>query len=248
MGRLTDKVVIVTGAASGMGAATALLCAQEGAHVLATDVNAGALAQLRCESNGAIDTETLDVRSPDEWARIVAKVIGQHGRLDVLVNNAGIPRTSNEGLAAERAVWANTLEVNLSGPFYGIEAAVPAMRLGGGGSIINIASISGIVGVSKASAYTASKGGLRSLTKGAAIEFASDKIRVNAICPGYIDTPMFAPAADDPQLYAKVVAMTPLGHLGKPRDIAQGVVFLASEESAFVTGIDLVIDGGLTAL
>lgn len=238
--RLQGKVALVTGASRGIGQAVAELFAEEGATVVACARSADpALA-----AEGVQYTQ-LDVADNDRWLEVTEHVIDQHGRLDVLVNNAGIIEYAGIDEGDVATGWDRVIATNQTGVFYGMRAAIPHMRAGGGGSIINISSIWGIVAVPGAIGYHASKGAVRNMTKNAAITYAKENIRANSIHPGFIDTPLTA--AQDPDMNAGVVAATPMGRAGLPREIAYGAVFLASDEASFVTGAELVIDGGYTA-
>lgn len=225
-GRLAGKVAIVTGAARGQGAAEAERFAAEGAAVVAGDV---------VDHDGI----HLDVTSADSWAAAVALAVERHGRVDVLVNNAGIYGGAPIH-EAEEADVRRMLDVNLLGPFLGIKAVVPHMPPGG--SIINVSSLSGLAANRNQAAYTSSKFGLRGLTKAAAVDLGPLGIRVNAILPGVIRTPMIAEALEGRE--AQLAAGLPLGRIGEPMDVAAAAVFLASDEAAWISGIDLTVDGG----
>jgi NAD(P)-dependent dehydrogenase (short-subunit alcohol dehydrogenase family) len=264
-GRVAGKVALVTGGASGIGRACALRLAQEGARVVVTDVQdsmgAAAIAAITaaCEASGNGGGAWFlhhDVTQEEAWIDVVEEVRARHGRLDVLVNNAGI------GIACSivemsLADWQRQQAVNLDGVFLGIKHGIPLMREGGGGSIINISSVAGLKGSARLAAYNATKGGVRLLTKGVALECAQERwnIRVNSVHPGVIDTPIWAkvapggldPGANEVDVEALAQVMVPGGFAGLPGDIANGVLFLASEESAYVTGSELVIDGGVSA-
>ncbi|GIP34524.1 SDR family NAD(P)-dependent oxidoreductase [Paenibacillus sp. J2TS4] len=248
MGRLQGKVAIVTGAAMGMGAATAELFAKEGAKVVATDLNEEVLNQTVskiAEAGGEVIGLKHNVANEEEWKAIVAKTIERFGKLDVLINNAGISTMySLENEPAEE--WNKVMAVNVNGVQFGMRHAIPEMRKAGGGSIVNISSIAGIVGMG-ASSYSASKGATRVLTKATAVQYAAENIRVNSIHPGIIVTPMTAGLMEMKEYKDSFEKETPLPRLGKPEDIAYGALYLASDESSFVTGIELVIDGGYIA-
>ena len=188
----------------------------------------------------------LDVTSEDQWRSAIATAVSRFGKLDVLVNNAAVWR---RGLVEETTAehWDSVLEVNAKGVFLGTKLAIPEMRRAGGGSIINISSVAGLVGSSTSSAYSASKGAVRLLTKSTAIQYASENIRANSIHPGAIDTAMGEQVWPDAETREEVVNRTPVGRKGVPEDIAYGALFLASDESSFVTSSELVIDGGMTA-
>lgn len=251
-GRVQGKVAIVTGAASGLGAASAKRLAQEGARVMLTDrsVAAGeAAAEAILAIGGKAAFMAHDVTSEEDWAAVVAGTLKGFGRIDVLVNNAGVGGGAPL-LEMSLADWRALLAINLDGVFLGMRAVGAAMAQAGG-SIINLSSILGKVGQAGAGAYCASKGGVLMLTKAAALEWAPLKIRVNSIHPGYIDTPMVSQALhaaeNGNEMRDLIISRHALGRLGLPREIADGVVFLASDESSFMTGAELVIDGGYTA-
>ena len=240
--RLKDKVALVTGAARGMGRATAEMFAAEGAIVIAGDVEA--VAADAKSSNAAIENVHLDVTSEKDWSRVVSDILARHGRLDILVNNAGI--IAYEPLdALDLAAWQRVIAVNQTGVFLGMREVVPAMRARKAGSIINFSSIWGNVAVPAAHAYHATKGAVRNMTKNAAMTYVGDGIRVNSIHPGFIDTPLTK--AQAPDVNAFVIAATPMKRAGKPEEVAFGCLFLASDESSYMTGAELVIDGGYLA-
>ncbi|MBV6715994.1 glucose 1-dehydrogenase [Paenibacillus chitinolyticus] len=248
MGRLEDKVVIITGAAMGQGETEAKLFAAEGARVVATDLQEEPLNrvvdEIRRAGGQAIGLKH-NVASEEDWKRVVRKAVEQFGKVDVLVNNAGISTDSTlDTFTIEN--WDKVMSINLTGCVIGMKYAVPEMRKTGGGSIVNISSIAGIVALNFTNGYTAAKGALRSLSKASAVELAPDKIRVNSVHPGIIVTPMIQEALDQGAGHM-FEAGTPLPRLGKPEDIAYGVLYLASDESSFVTGTELIIDGGWTA-
>lgn len=257
--RLSGKVAIVTGGASGIGAETARSFAAEGAKVVLCDVNAALGQAVAEEIGGAALFRPLEVTSEEQWAALIAECEEMHGRLDVLCNIAGVsgrdPQQNMQtsltagGLLEDQSLetWNLVMEVNATGTFLGTREAIAPMRRAGGGSIINISSICGIVGSFANSAYHASKGAVRIFSKSAAIQYAPDHIRVNSIHPGFVDTPMTEPGHSNPEVAAQRIAATPLGRFGTPRDIAMGCLFLASDESSWVTGSELVIDGGMTA-
>jgi 3(or 17)beta-hydroxysteroid dehydrogenase len=255
MNRVKDKVAIVTGGALGLGKADCILLAREGAKVVVTDIKATEGAEVVAaihEAGGEALFLEHDVGSEDDWARVVQQTEKRFGRVDVLVNNAGlgISGTVEDTSLAE---WRKTLRVNLDGVFLGTKYAIEAMKKHGSGSIINLSSIEGLIGDPTLAAYNASKGGVRIFTKSAALHCAKSGygIRVNSIHPGYIWTPMVEQilrATGDVAAGRRALdALHPVGHIGEPDDIGWGVVFLASEESKFMTGSELVIDGGYTA-
>ena len=247
MGRLDGKVALVSGAAKGLGAATARLFAAEGARVVVGDLrdaDGEAVVAEITATGGVARFVHLDVSSERDWQDAVAAAVSGYGRLDVLVNNAGIWRAGRvEDTSVED--WDAVNDVNSKGVFLGTRAAIPALRAAGGGSIVNVSSISGIVGNPRTSAYAASKGAVRVLTKATAIQYAAEGIRANSIHPGPVDTDLLGQVVDALEIEAFEPA--PLGRVGRAEDIAYGALYLASDESSFVTGSELVIDGGTTA-
>ena len=253
-GRLAGKVALVTGAASGLGAETARRLAREGAAVMLSDLSIGDGEVVTAEiiaSGGRAAFIAHDVTSEDDWTAAVAGTTTAFGRLDILVNNAGIVGNQLELMTHSLADWRRILAVNLDGVFLGMRAVGPVMAGQGGGSIINLSSIMGKVAMPNVTAYAASKGGVLMLTKAAAVEWAPLGIRVNSVHPGFIDTPMVAnalhAAENGNEMRSAIMAAHPLGRLGVPREIADAVVFLASDEASFMTGAELVVDGGYTA-
>ena len=247
--RLEGKVALISGGARGQGAVEARLFAQEGASVVIGDVLDDEGRQLEAELNELglpVVFVKLDVTSEQDWQNSIEFTVERFGKLDVLINNAGIYRTVPiEHTTAEE--WDQVMEVNAKGVFLGTKHAIPAMRRAGGGSIINLSSVAGLIGSSRGSAYAMSKGGVRLLTKSTAIQHAKDGIRANSIHPGLIDTVMIAESLATPERRAAAAARVPLGSIGTSEDVAYGALFLASDESSFTTGAELVIDGGLTA-
>ena len=258
-GRVGGKVAIVTGGASGIGAACARRLAEEGATVVVTDIQDGlgkdVVAAIESDG-GAAEFVHHDVTSEDEWVDVVAGVVQRHGGLDVLVNNAGI------GIGASivemsLADWQRQQAINLDGVFLGLKHCIPAMRDSGGGSIVNMSSVAGLKGSARLAAYNATKGGVRLLTKGVALECAQNRwqVRVNSVHPGIIDTPIWEtvvpgslrPDGEPLDIAAMAETAVPTGELGQPADIANGVLFLASDDARYVTGTELVIDAGLSA-
>ncbi|MCE2566138.1 glucose 1-dehydrogenase [Komagataeibacter sp. FNDCF1] len=255
MGRVSGKVALVTGAALGIGKATALLLAREGARVVVADMKEqeghAVVAEIEAAGGEALFV-SLNVTVEEDWSQAMAAIEKQFGRLDIAVNNAGIAYTGTVE-STSLADWRRVQAVNLDGVFLGTRHAVEAMKPHGGGSIVNLSSIEGLVGDPTLAAYNASKGGVRLFTKSAALHCARSgyKIRVNSVHPGYIWTPMVqgltAETPDQVAARQKLIDLHPLGHLGEPDDIAYGILFLASDESRFMTGSELVIDGGYTA-
>lgn len=256
MSRVAGKVCVVTGAARGLGLAAAQRLLAEGAQVLMTDVDAdaGKAEALDLDASGKRAAFTThDVTNVDDWSRVLDLSEKTFGAVDVLVNNAGVAAIMDvEQLTPKE--WQRTLDINLSGVMYGTQAAIARMK-GRGGSIVNIASIEGLIGEQLVPAYNASKGGVRIFTKSAAIHCARAgyNIRINNVCPGFAETQMVAGAlagmaAEDAQAFAaRTLARIPLGRFAQPAEIAAAVLFLASDESSYVTGSDLVVDGGMTA-
>ncbi len=250
MGRLKDKVALITGGSRGMGAAEAKMFADEGAHVVIADIleNEGRKTASEIAASGARCVFTqLDVLKASEWDSVIGTVISNFGKLDVLVNNAGV--TSRMMLLdTSEPEWDRVMDINTKGTFLGIKAAIPAIRSSGGGSIINISSQMGLVGADYISPqYQASKGAVRLLTKSVAIQYASDNIRCNSIHPAPIETDMTADVRQDPDAFRDMLRRIPMGRYGKPEEVAYAVLYLASDESSFVTGSELVVDGGWTA-
>jgi NAD(P)-dependent dehydrogenase (short-subunit alcohol dehydrogenase family) len=247
--RVTGKVALISGGAGGIGAATAKLLAKEGAAVVIADLledEGRATEAFIAESGGKALFVNLDVTSEDSWNKAVQAAVSSFGKLDILVNNAGVSRRKGvEETTSED--WDFVMDVNVKGVFLGTKAAIPEMRKAGGGSIINISSIYGLVGSDTSAAYHASKGAVRIFNKSTAIQYAGENIRANSVHPGFVDSPMTRAHHDDPNIQEQRVAKMPLGRMGEPEDIAAGILYLASDESSFVTGAELVIDGGMTA-
>ncbi|MDO8211146.1 SDR family NAD(P)-dependent oxidoreductase [Conexibacter sp. CPCC 206217] len=251
-GRLDGKVVLVSGAARGMGEADARVCAREGAAVVLGDVllaEGEAVAASIVADGGRAAFVQLDVSSAEDWKRAVAVAVDEFGGLDGLVNNAGICPTENiEQTTLES--WQRVLAVNQTGTFLGMQTALPALRAAGSGSIVNVSSVMSFCGGQGgiAAAYAATKGAIQAMSKGAAMEFGRDAIRVNSIHPGTIDTPMAAAAGGpvDGDARRAFQAMSPLNREGTPEEVAATVLFLLSDESAFITGSEVVVDGGFS--
>ncbi len=250
MGRLDGKVVLISGGAKGQGATEAQMMAMEGAKVVLGDIldeeGKKIEAQIR-ELGGDVSYIHLDVTSEADWVAAVALAVSTYGGLNVLVNNAGILIRKNlEETTAED--WDRIMSINAKGVFLGTKAAIPAMRQAGGGSIVNISSTAGLVSSPSGSvSYTATKGAVRLLTKSTAIQYAKEGIRCNSVHPGPIETDMIHASLEDPSALAERMERLPMGRIGKPEEVAYGVIYLASDESSFVTGSELVIDGGTTA-
>ena len=247
--RLEGKVALISGGARGIGAATARLMAGEGASVVIADVleKEGMETEAKIsEAGGEVLFVRLDVTSEADWNAAVTATVTKYGKLDILVNNAGISsRTGVEETTVES--WDQVMDINAKGVFLGTKAAIPEMRKAGGGSIINISSIYGIVGSGGSASYHASKGAVRIFTKAAAVQYAREGIRVNSVHPGFVDSPMTEAHHGVPEIRQARTGQTPLGRLGIPEDIAPGILYLASDQSSFVTGSELVIDGGMIA-
>ncbi|MDO9706781.1 SDR family NAD(P)-dependent oxidoreductase [Paracraurococcus lichenis] len=248
--RVANKVALVTGAASGMGAATARLLAREGAKVAVADLleaeGKAVVAEIE-KAGGTAMFVTLDVAEEAQWEAAVAAVTGAWGRLDVLVNNAGISGSNTNNLY-DTALWDRIMAVNARGVFLGVKHGVAAMRAAGGGSIINFSSISGVVGQERIHcAYNASKAAVRLLTKSIAVQEGPAKIRVNSVHPGLMPPMRTSGATADPVFRAKMLGHVPLGRSGEVDEVAQAVLFLASDESSYITGAEIHVDGGYLA-
>lgn len=254
MGRLEGKITLVTGAGNprGLGAATAQRFAEEGAFVYVTDLDAGGakgVADAIRAAGGQAEALAQDVTSEASWDELFAAIEKGHGRLDVLVNNAGIAILKPlEQLTA--ADWEKQNKVNLDSVFYGTQRAVALMRkVGEGGSIVNLSSIAGLVGVTMCGAYAAAKGGVRLFSKVVAMECAAEQIRCNSVHPGMIETAMQDVArSDNPEGFKQIVGGIPMKRMGSPLDIANMNLFLASDEANYITGCEFIVDGGVTAM
>jgi cyclopentanol dehydrogenase len=250
MARLAGKVALISGGARGQGAAEARLFTQEGATVVFGDILDAEGAQVEAAiraQNGEATYVHLNVTREEDWQQAVQLAEARYGRLDILVNNAAIVI---QGAIEETSEddWDRIMAVNMKGVFLGTKYAIPAMRRAGGGSIINISSGAGIAPAPGTSAaYAATKGGVRLFTKATAVQHAKDAIRCNSVHPGPIDTPMVRGPQTDPNRLETLIGRVPLGRIGTVEDIAYGVLYLASDESSYVTGSELVIDGGRTA-
>jgi len=247
--RLENKVALISGGARGMGAVEAKLFTTEGAKVVIGDVLEEDGRRTEAEINeagGECFFVPLDVTNEAAWQDAVQAAVRRFGKLDILVNNAGIYRTERVEEVSEE-LWDLVMGINAKGVFLGTKHAIPEMRNAGGGSIVNISSVAGLVGDHISAAYASSKGAVRLLTKSTAIQYAKERIRCNSVHPGTIETLMTADMLVDPQYRQDRMERTPLQRLGTAQDVAYGVLYLASDESSFVNGSELVIDGGRTA-
>lgn len=250
MGVLDGKVAIVTGASAGIGRASALALAAAGARVVLADRDAdrgpGVVEEITAQGGEAVFVAT-DVADSEQVAAMVQTAVDTFGGLHIAFNNAGIEGTPAPIADGARENWDRTIAINLTGVYLCMQAEIPAMRASGGGSVINCASVAGIVGFPMSAPYVASKHGVVGITKSAALELAPEGIRVNAVCPGVIDTEMITRAtAAIPEILDATVAAHPLGRMGRPEEIASTVVWLASEGAGFVTGQAIAVDGGFT--
>ena len=249
MGRLAGKTALITGAASGIGRATAVLFHAEGAKVAATDRNEAGLAEAGAFANLVL---SQDVTDEARWREIVDSVLAAFGRLHILVNSAGIALKGNIETATVED-WRKTQAVNVEGVFLGCREAIRAMKETGGGSIVNLSSVAGIIGDAQSAAYCASKGAVRLLTKSAALHCgrAGYNIRLNSVHPSFADTPMvrelIASSRNPERVLEGLTRAAPMGRMGRAEEVAQAILYLASDESSFTTGAEIVVDGGLTA-
>jgi NAD(P)-dependent dehydrogenase (short-subunit alcohol dehydrogenase family) len=272
--RLLGKIAIITGAATGLageirgiGGAAAWAFAREGATVYLSDINdemgERAAAQIS-EAGGDAHYVHLDVTNEELWREVIGSIVEAEGGLDVLVNNAGIgipdydadysdaegPQNAEEALKVEFTTvegLERELRVHARGAMLGMKYAVPQMRKRGGGSIVNVSSIHGIIGVNTITAYSTAKAAIRHMSKTVAIQYANENIRVNSVHPGYTKTPLALPLFTDPELFADRTSQIPLGRFAEPEEIAESILFLASDEASYITGAELVIDGGVIA-
>ena len=250
MGRLYNKIALITGGSRGQGAVESKLFAREGAKVVFGDIldEEGKqvereIIEMGCE---AVYVH-LDVTSEEDWAKAIATTETKFGKLDILVNNAGVSIGKRGIEDTSVQDWDHIMDINVKGVFLGTKSVIPAMRRAGGGSIINISSTAGIVAIGRSAAYNATKGAVRVFSKATAIQHAKDNIRCNSVHPGPIDTAFLQDLIDNPVLLQERLKKVPLGRIGTPEDVAYGVLYLASDESSYVTGSELVIDGGSTA-
>jgi len=248
--RLDGKVALITGGASGMGASMARIFAGEGAKVVVADVleaEGKAVVADITRANGAAMFHRLDVSNETEWKAAVDAALAAYGRLDILVNNAGLSGSAVEDLF-ETAAWDRLMAVNAGGVFLGMKFAVPLMTAQGGGAIVNVSSISGITGQHGVHVgYNASKGAVRTLTKAAAVQHGVDNIRVNSVHPGLMPPMRSSGRTADPEVRAKMLRQVPMGRAGRPEEVANAVLFLASDEASYITGAELWVDGGYLA-
>ncbi len=253
MGRVSGKACVVTGAGSGIGKAIAQRLAEEGGRVVCVDINPETIAATVAEiqqAGGTAEAFTADVSDSEQVDAFIARCVERYGSVEVLVNNAGV---NLPGILHEvpNAVIDRTLNINVKGAIYGCRAAIPHMLRQGSGSIVNISSVNGLVSEPFLAVYSASKGAVVMLTKGVALDYAKQKIRCNAICPGWVDTPINYAHAEMlgglEKVYATIDAFQPIGRPGEPREIAHLALFLASDEASFITGSIIAADGGMTA-
>ena len=238
--RLENKVALITGGGSGIGRAIGIEFAREGAKVLVAELdetNGKAVVEEIAASGGQAQYQRCDVTKEEDVGAAIKAAVDGFGRLDVMVNNAGVSQVD----------WDATLAVNLSGVYYGCKLAAEAMAASGGGSIINMSSILGLVGIGASDAYVATKHGVVGLTRNFAIAYAQRGVRVNCINPGFIETPMTDPIRSNPAIQQQVATQAPMGRWGRPEEIAKAALFLASDDSSYMTGAPLIVDGGWTA-
>lgn len=244
--RLEGKVALVTGAGSGIGEAIAHQFADHGATVVVVDINDVPAKQVATDIGPSAHAEVADVSDADSMKSLIDRVVAEHGRLDIAVNNAGIGGPSAPVADYPLEGWRQVMAVNLDGVFYSMRYEIPAMLKNGGGSIVNIGSILSSVGFAQSGAYVAAKHGLVGLTKTAAIEYSKEGVRVNAVGPGFIETPLLR-KPESAEIVKGVTALHPIGRLGKPEEVANLVTFLASDEASFVSGSYYTVDGAYTA-
>jgi NAD(P)-dependent dehydrogenase (short-subunit alcohol dehydrogenase family) len=248
--RLKDKVAIITGAAAGMGAATARLFAREGAKLMLTDIDdtdGPAVAADIVRMNGVARFEKHDVSSDADWQRIANATLAAYGRIDILINNAGVSGSIPDKLDID--MWDRQFAINARGNFLGIRAVVPIMQKQQSGAIVNISSISGVVGQAYVHmAYNAAKGAVRTMTKAAAVQYAPDNVRVNSVHPGIMPPMRTSKLTADPTVREKMIRAVPMRREGRIEEVAYANLFLASDEASYITGVELMVDGGYTAM
>ena len=248
--RLQDKVAIVTGAAAGMGAATARLFAREGAIVVLTDIDdkdGPTVAADIVRANGNAHFEKHDVSSEADWQRIVEATLAAYSRIDILINNAGVTGSIPDKL--DLAMWDRQMSINARGNFLGLRAVIPVMQKQKRGAIVNISSISGVLGQDYVHmGYNAAKGAIRTMTKAAAVQYAKDGIRINSVHPGFMPPMRTSKLTADPELRKRLLTGIPMGRTGEIEEVAYANLFLASDEASYITGVELMVDGGFTAV
>lgn len=249
--RLKGKVAIVTGGASGMGAATARLFAKEGACVVVADMTEAdgraVCAEIDQSGQNTCFFQKIDISNEDDWIALAKAALENFGRIDILINNAGISGSDPDLLSRE--IWDRQMQVNATGTFLGLRTVIPHMQKSGGGAIVNISSISGVVGQTFVHmGYNASKGAIRTMTKSAAVQFAKDNIRVNSVHPGLMPAMRTSKLTADPTVRAKMLESVPMGRAGDVDEVARANLFLASDEASYITGVELPVDGGFLAL
>ncbi len=244
--RLKDKIAIVTGAAAGMGASTARIFAREGAKVFIADLNEKAGTALARDIGGSAAFAHLDVTKEDDWAKLRDAAVTAHGRIDILINNAGVSGSDPDVLSM--ATWDQQMNVNAKGVFLGLRTIIPVMQKNKAGSIVNISSISGIAGQAFVHmGYNAAKGAVRMMTKATAVQFAKDGIRCNSVHPGLMPAMQTSRMSADPDVRAKMLRAVPMRREGRVEEVANANLFLASDEASYITGTELVVDGGFLA-